>query len=165
MELDPVNISPLPVGMMLSFANRGHQGATAEGRDFSLLGSHVLHSPSFYSLWELQCLLSNVDDFSSRQWPAASPTQLRHFSVCNPPPQHPQRADLQQVLLAQHLSQLTHHPGIHSLILPTRRKSSFLGPLSPPSWYWLLLTPAILAFFTVLLITCQSLITSVPWYS
>lgn len=90
MELDPVNISPLPVGMMLSFANRGHQGATAEGRDFSLLGSHVLHSPSFYSLWELQCLLSNVDDFSSRQWPAASPTQLRHFSVCNPPPAPPE---------------------------------------------------------------------------
>ena len=85
MELDPVNISPLPAGMMLSFVNRWHQGATAEGRDLSLLGSDVLHSPSFYSLWELQCLLSNVDDFSSRQWPAASPTQLRHFSVCNSP--------------------------------------------------------------------------------
>lgn len=35
MELDPVNISPLPAGMMLSFANRGHQEATAEGRNFS----------------------------------------------------------------------------------------------------------------------------------
>lgn len=163
MELDPVNISRLPAGMMLSFVNRGHQGATAEGRDFSLLGSNVLHSPSFYSLWELQCLLSNVDDFSSRQWPAASPTQLRHFPVCNSPSTPESRSPASSTGTApQPTYPPSREPQPHP---PNRRKGSFLSPLSPALWYWLLLTPAILAFFTVLLITCQSLITSVPWYS
>lgn len=164
MELDPVNISPLPAGMMLSFVNRWHQGATAKGRDFSLPGSDVLHSPSSYSLWELHCLLSNMDDFSSRQQPAASPTQPRHFSVGNFPSTLESRSPASSSGTAP---QPTYPPSREPQPCPPNKEKgpSFLGPLSPPLWYWLLLTPAIFALFTTLLITCQSLITSVPWYS
>lgn len=107
MELDPVNISPLPAGMMLSFANRGAPGGHCRRKRLSL-GSHVLHF-QFLQLMGAPVPAFQCGWLSSRQRLTASPTQLRHFSVYKFP--STPESKFQQVLLAQHLSQLTHHPG------------------------------------------------------
>ena len=123
MELDPVNIFPLPAGMILSFIGRGHQGATARGRDFSLPGLVCSSLPA-----PAACGCSGVWFPTRMTSPACSNQQLPQHcwgtSLWTTPPA-PQRVDLQQMPWAQHLSQLTHHPGSHSLVLPIMRKGSF----------------------------------------
>lgn len=135
MELDPVNISPLPVGMILSFVSRGHQRATARGSVFSPWTGVLLLSSSC-STWLLQCLASEVNYFSNTQQPTVARGQklpwYRDTSLWTTPPAA-QRVDLPQVPLAQHLSRLIHHSGSHSLDLPTRSGSTLRWERAP-SW-------------------------------
>lgn len=83
------------------------------------------------SLWLPQCLVSEVDDLSSLPQPAAPSSQqlpqhswLRHCFMDNTPSTPEGRSPL-----AQHLRQLTYHPGSH-------KTGSALRGGRAPSWLY-----------------------------
>lgn len=85
MEPDPVNIFPFASWHDIKLYRYRAPGGHCKRKRFFSSRSGVLLSPNSCSLWMLQCLVSNMDDFTIMQQPAASPTLLRHLSVDNSP--------------------------------------------------------------------------------
>lgn len=71
MELDPVNVLPLPAGTRWTFVSSGRWRDTARGRSFSLPDSTVLTSPGSSQAWSVQRPAPTVNGPSScrAQWP------------------------------------------------------------------------------------------------